>query len=106
MNNSRLSKLINIYNINVTRGVFGENKETKTLLASVWCDVIQLKGDKLVYSQVVTDVQTLQFVIRYRHDITKQQIIGYNNDYYRIINYENIGKKSLIKLTCTLIEDN
>lgn len=48
---------------------------------------------------------TIQFVIRFYHDVTETDRVLYNGNYYRIDSIERNRQYQLIKLNCTMVDE-
>ena len=66
--------------------------------------VIYKSGNRVDDYSIQTEY-TVQFVIRYYHNVAETDRVMYNGDYYRIDSIERNRQYQLQKLNCTMIHE-
>ena len=70
MRAGRLRHRVTIQHKVTTKDEYGSTITTWEDLATVWADVLPVKGRELIAAETAAAVTTVKFVIRYRADVT------------------------------------
>ena len=86
MQSGKLDRRITLLSYsNPSDGIGGDNPTYSTIVATVWADVIDLRGRELLAAQQSNSMITTKFRIRYRSDIDGRWRIGWKGKQYEIV---------------------
>lgn len=107
---SELNKRIIIKKATKSKDSFGQNIHTYIDFLTTWAKVKQTtnlsNNEEKQKNSKMLNMYTLQFTIRYIHNLSDEMFIYYNKKYYRITNINNLDEKNLyLQITTELLED-
>lgn len=85
MQAGKLDRQIVLLRYSSSTGSFGGADETYTPFATVWADVIDLRGTQFFAAQQTNSGATTKFRIRYRDDLVARDRIEFKGRQYDII---------------------
>jgi len=100
-----LDRVIEVYEEVTVKGEFRDNITSKKLMFSTRAGVWFLKGDEKHQYNQIYDTQTLNFILRFRDNITTKHFIKHKQDFYNIVSIEEIGRKEGLKITANKIDE-
>lgn len=101
LNAGRLDRRITIKTKSVSQNDFGEEIVTWTDVTTVWAQRSPLKGyERWVAQQVAASVDE-RFRIRFRTDVSPEDIVEFEGREYDITSVTEIGRRAGLELLCT-----
>jgi len=71
-------------------------------LATVWSNVTEKVGSEAENGDMISSTKRVEFIIRYRTDVTEEMRIIYNNNIYKIETIQNAdARKAFLKVVCS-----
>ena len=99
MQAGKLDRQIVLKSYAETKDDFGGISETYADVATVWADVIDLRGNQFFAAQQVNSNITTKFRIRYRSDIDAKWRIGFKGKEYDIIGVPiEVGRNETLEI--------
>lgn len=97
----QLDRRITIKGFSETTDAYGQEVKTFTTLASVWANVTEKVGREGENGDMISSTKRVEFIIRYRTDVTAEMRIEYNSNIYKIEAIQNAdARKAFLKLVC------
>lgn len=93
-----LDRRITIQHKTVTTSPDGGQIETWADLATVWANARPLKSDEKFGDQQLIATSLTTFTIRYRSDLTVQDVIKYNGRIWDILDIREVGRRQGLEL--------
>ncbi len=81
-----------------TKDDFGEETETFSDIATVWCGVDVKTGREITQASQEVAINEKSFIIRYRTDVDEKCILIYDEKTYDIISVYEIGRKRFLQI--------
>ena len=95
-----LNELIQVYRPTETVNQYGARKETNSIYKTIYASVKYTSGNVQQGNYQSNDFTNVEFIIRYREDITLKDEIRYNGNKYKIQFIEPINRKDKLRLKC------
>lgn len=102
---STLNRKITIEKSIMTKDSVGAPSPSYEKLFDVWAGMYIRSVDSRFFSEGVLPVSTVEWTIRYKDNIDLKCRIKYDNDYYKILSVEKIGRKESLKITTMLFNE-
>ena len=102
MRGGAMDRRIVIEQVTTVNNTFGEDVETWTTFATVWCHVKPIRGQEVFQTDQTVAVQQTQFRIRYRTGIDEKMRIVYDGDTYDIISILELGRREGLDIMATV----
>lgn len=93
-----LDRQITIEASAVVQDAYGDPVESWMLLATVWAQVLPLRGSERFQAQQIDAELTTRFRIRYRDDVTPLMRVAHDGDRYEIEAVIEIGRREGLEL--------
>jgi SPP1 family predicted phage head-tail adaptor len=82
--------------------LYGQQVRTFSTLATVWSNVTEKVGSEAENGDMISSTKKVEFIIRYRADVTEEMRIIYNNNIYKIETIQNAdARKAFLKVVCS-----
>lgn len=102
MRAGKLDRRVRIERETVTRDDHGGQVQAWELVATVWAQVVPLRGQALVQSaQLMPGVET-KFVMRWREGVTAADRLVYDGENYQILHLAEIGRREGLEILAKL----
>lgn len=102
MRAGRLDRRIQIQTLTVTRDAHGGQLQTWTTLATVWAQVIPMRGKELFEAAQFQPGAEVKFVIRYRDDFDEKARIIYDGANFDIVHIAELGRQAGLEITAKI----
>jgi len=99
---------ISIYQRDIQSPTFGSAKFSQkyTLIDTVWASPETTKGEGLFTGVELKTEVTDVFKIRYRDDVTSENVIKYNGNIFSILSVDDMDRrKTFLKIFCNVLGD-
>lgn len=104
MNIGKLDRYITLQSVSTSVDSYGQPVESFSTLANVWAKIEYKSEVEKFENEQLRAVSNINFIIRYRTDITEQMRISYNSNTYQITGIAEIGRGEGLKLQTKLYE--
>lgn len=94
------NELIQVYKPTETVNQYGARKETNSIYKTIYASVKYTSGNVQQGNYQSNDFTNVEFIIRYRNDISIDDQIKYNGNSYKIQFIEPIGRKDKLRVKC------
>ncbi len=98
MRAGKLDQRINIEQNSPVQNSVGEQTDFWTTLATVWAEVVPLKGRETFNSDQVIAIADVRFRIRHREGLDNSMRIVYGDNVYNIHSILKIGRREALDL--------
>lgn len=101
MNIGDFDRRITIQTFTVAKNTEGEDIRTWSTLITLWAKKIDTSGNEMFEADQLTAIGKIDWIIRYRTDITERMRISFDSEYYDVLNIEEIeeeGRKRYLLL--------
>jgi len=105
MKSGLLDKRIVIQSATLAQDTMGQMVPTWSTHATVWADLIPIKGDEVTEANRLTQKVDFRVRIRYLSTLTIDMRVSYNSAYYDIVSINELGRKDGYELFIQLHRD-
>lgn len=101
----RLNRQITLQSFTTTQNDYNEDVPSWSTYATVWAALFYQRAEEITAAGGERGRQFIEFVIRYRSDVTASDRIVYNSENYEIVaRQEVVGRDHYLKLIGRVIE--
>ncbi|WAW14750.1 phage head closure protein [Peptostreptococcus equinus] len=86
------------FNTELKLNELGEVIQTDSEYKSLWAEVKEMRGAEKLDAGITQSTKVIKIVIRYRNDITENNIIKYNDIEYEIESIVELGRKQYLEI--------
>lgn len=97
----RMDQRVTLQTRSVVTDAMGQDTITWTDLATVWAELLPLRGAEFFAAAQVQSEQTVKVHIRYRTDVTTSCRLVWGTTNYDVTAVLIVGRKDMLELMCT-----